>query len=47
MRRFTLRDLFWLTLVVGRAVAWWVGSGAAGRTSRCACAACGGTDCCG
>jgi hypothetical protein len=24
MRRFTLRDLFWLTLVVGLGVGWWM-----------------------
>ena len=24
MLRFTIRDLLWLTLVVGLAVAWWV-----------------------
>ena len=27
MLRFTIRDVLWLTLVVGLAVGWWIGDG--------------------
>ena len=35
MLRFTIRDVLWLTLVVGLVVGWWVDRGAAcGQTGR-------------